>query len=38
VLMSFVVYDIEKGNTNVVLKSLWLTMKKKEKVTNIFED
>jgi hypothetical protein len=38
VLMSFVAYDIEKGNTNVVLKSLWLTMKKKEKVTNIFED
>jgi hypothetical protein len=29
---------IEKGNRNDVLKSLWPTMKKKEKVTKIFED
>jgi hypothetical protein len=29
---------IEKGNTNDVLKSLWPTMKKKGKVTKIFED
>jgi hypothetical protein len=29
--MSFIVYNIEKGNTNGVLKSLWPTMKKKEK-------
>jgi hypothetical protein len=29
---------IEKGNRNDVLKSLWPTMKKKGKVTKIFED
>jgi hypothetical protein len=29
---------IEKGNTNDVLKSLWPMMKKKVKVTKIFEE
>jgi hypothetical protein len=29
---------IEKGNTNDMLKSLWSTMKKKGKLTKIFED
>jgi hypothetical protein len=29
---------IEKGNMNDMLKSLWPTMKKNGKVTNIFED
>jgi hypothetical protein len=29
---------IEKGNMNDVLKSLWPTMKKKGKVTKIFDD
>jgi hypothetical protein len=29
---------IEKGNTNEVLKSIWPMMKKKGKVTKIFED
>jgi hypothetical protein len=32
------VHGIEKGNTNDVLKSIWPTMKKKGKVTRIFED
>jgi hypothetical protein len=31
-------HDIEKGNMNNVLKSIWPTMKKKVKVTRIFED
>jgi hypothetical protein len=29
---------IEKGNTNDMLKSLWHTMKKKKKITKIFDD
>jgi hypothetical protein len=32
------VHDIEKGNTKGVLKSIWPTMKKKEKVMKIPED
>jgi hypothetical protein len=32
------VYHVEKGNTNGLLKSMWHTMNKKEKVTKIFED
>jgi hypothetical protein len=32
------VHDIEKGNMNDILKSTWLTMKKKGKVEKIFED
>jgi hypothetical protein len=32
------VHDIEKGNTNDVLKSIFPIMKKKGKVAKIFED
>jgi hypothetical protein len=35
-VLSFVVQDIEKDNTNDVLKSIWPTMKKKRKVVKIF--
>jgi hypothetical protein len=31
-------YDIKKGNTNDMLKSIWPTMKKKGKVVKILED
>jgi hypothetical protein len=31
-------YDIEKGNTNDELKSIWSMMNKKGKVTKILED
>jgi hypothetical protein len=32
------VHDIEKGNTNGILKSICPTMKKKEKIVKIFEN
>jgi hypothetical protein len=32
VIKSFVAYRIDKGNTNVRLKFIWPTMKKKEKI------
>jgi hypothetical protein len=32
------VYDIEKGNTNRILKSIWPLMKKKGNVMEILED
>jgi hypothetical protein len=38
VIKSFLEYHIDKGNTDMRLKFIWPTMKKKGKVTKTFED